>query len=213
MAFQAVPNVASFKIVMRSAGGAVEINNILYVRNTAVPWTSGALQSMAVAIGDAWRDEMMPLISADATFDRVESRDEGAEFGQQYTAEYNTVGGSAGSPLSAMTCMLVQIHCTAGNPPRGGRLFISPFNEDKIARDTWDATLLSDVQAAIQAVNDAIDNVGAFDAQVRVSRYEQATPPDFGSVKRDPAVSNTIASFETRALVATQRDRRTGVGV
>lgn len=213
MPFQAVPDVASFKIVSRSNSSAVEINNIWYVRNTVLGWSADRLEDMAIAIGDAWRDEVMPLLSADATFDRVEARDEGAEFGEQYSAEYNTVGGIVGTPLSAMVCMLVQIRCSGGGAPRGGRLFLSPFSEAQIARDAWDATLLTDVQTAIQAVNAAVDTVTEFDASVRVSRWESVL---IGGVpvatKRDPATSNTIASFETRELVSVQRDRRTGIG-
>lgn len=212
MAFQRVPNTASYRIVMRSNSSAVELNNIVYIRDEVAVYDQDYVEDLAVKLGDHWRDEVMPLISADATFDRVEGVSQDEEFGVAFTAEYNTVGGAAGSPLSAMMCILVQIRGDGGQAPRGGRLFIAPFNEDKIARDIWDATLLSDLQTAVQGIPAAISTIGTSTAaMVLVSRYS-GTDEDGKPIKRAVATTNTIASFETRALVATQRDRRTGIG-
>lgn len=213
MAFQPVPDTASFKIVMRSNTSAVEINNTWYVRDFGVfGWgTEASLTAVAVALGNAWRDQVMPNLSSDAVFDRVEARDESTEFGLQTTSEYNTLGGVVGNPLSAMICMLVQIRTAPGNPPRGGRFFISPFSESQVARDLWDATLLSTVQTAIQACDDAIGLVNPSLSVVRVSRYSKSAVP-LAPHKRATAETGVVATYETRDLIATQRDRRTGIG-
>lgn len=213
MPFQAVPDTASFKIVMRSSSAAVEINNIIYARNTVVGWSVGQLSDHAIAIGDAWRDNMMPLISSNATFDRVEARDEGAEFGNAVVEEYNTVGGVAGTPLSAMACIQVKIVGDSGGPPRVGRLFVSPFSEADIAVDVWDATLAGNVRDAVIAVRDAIDAVTpAPGAMVLVSRYSKTANP-VAPHKRTVAETNTISQFVAVTALATQRDRRVGQGI
>lgn len=211
MAFQPVPNVASFKVVMRSNSQAVEINNVLYARAPG-DWTTPA---DLVAVGDAiavqWGSSVMPLMSSDAVLDRVECRAEDAEFGPEYNAEANVTGGVVGTPLSALMCMLVQIDCIDSVAPRGGRLFLSPFSEAQIARDLWDNTLLTDMQTAIQDVDTAMRSAITGCVPVRISRYSKTanpTPPH----KRTSGTNSEIGSYETRALVATQRDRRTGIG-
>ena len=214
MAFQEVPDTASFKVVMRSNSQAVEINNTFYVRDFGTfGWGSVAsLSAVATAIGDIWASDMMPLISSDAILDRVEARDESQEFGLTAVAEYNTTGGDVAAALSALMCVLVQITCDAGAAPRGGRLFISPFTEAKIARDTWDATMIDAVQVAVQDIHAAVEAVSAGLQNVRISRYSKTAVP-LAPHKRTVAETNGISTYDTRSLVATQRDRRTGIGI
>lgn len=208
MAFQVVPDTASFRIIMSVFSGAAEFVNTIYVRDEIVAWSDAHLAATAVALGDAWRDEMMPLLASVATFDRVEARDEGTEFGNEQTAEYNTVGGVAGTPLSGALCMYGKLDGDSGNPPRDGGLFISPFSEAHIAGDVWDATHAGLVQTALQDIDAAVPSGEAW---VIVSRYSKSENPVFPH-KREEAVTNTISSIEVTQRLAIQRDRRVGHG-
>lgn len=211
MATQIVPDTASFEIKMLTSSGAVELQNTIYVRNELLGWSNSHLSDTAVAIGNHWRDEVMPLLSADALFDRVDALDLGVEFGNFQSAEYNTGGGVAGTPLSAALCMGVSMRGDGGGAPRLGRLFISPFSEAHIAIDTWDATHAGDLQVAIQDLPGVIEAAVDSDAMVLVSRFSKAAVP-VAPHKRAEAVTNTIASFEVPTRVWVQRDRRVGHG-
>lgn len=211
MAFQAVPNTASFRVVSRQINTGVEMLNTIYVRNTQVGWDQNHLGLVGVVIGNAWRDNVMPQLQTTVVLDRVDCRDEGAEFGEQRTEEYNTAGSVAGTPLSLSACMYVKIKGGGGSAPRRGALYLSGFGEADLTIDTWDATRSGAVQTAIQAVDAAIDGIGGFDAQVIVSRFSKTAVP-LAPHKRSQATTNTIASFEVSQRLAMQRDRRVGEG-
>lgn len=211
MPFQEVPLTASFRVIGHAFTGAVEIVNTFYVEKVTGTWDSSALTDIAEAIGNQWRDELVPLLATTYIFDRVDARDESEEFGNEITAEYNATGGGSAVPLSASACMLCNMTGEAGAAPRRGRLFISPFGEGDIAGDLWDATLAGNVQVAIQDMPGVIATANPSCRMVLVSRYSKSavpTPPH----KRTVAVVNQIASFEVPQKLAIQRDRRTGEG-
>lgn len=211
MAFQAVPDTASFRVVMLETGTLVEMVNTLYVRNLVLGWNAAHLQTTAVAIGNEWRDSVMPQLQTSVTLDKVLATDEGVEFGVQYTAEYNTAGSIAGTPLSLLDAMHATFRGDSGAPPRRGGLFISGFGEADLAKDTWDATRAGNIQVALQDVIAAVTALGNGDAVVIVSRYSKTANP-IPPHKRTEAETNTIASVEVSQFLATQRDRRTGIG-
>lgn len=208
MPFQTVPNVAKFTMVMIGGDGQ-ELLNSIYVRNTALPWTSTKLSATGTTIGNAWRDQVMPLIATGVTFDRVDCVDLGAEFGAQATVEYNTVGSRAGDQATYALAALVVLRCTSGAPPKKGHLFIPGLVEADINRDLLTAAYQGLLDTAMETVDSQI--TGGGDAWVVVSRFSKAanpTPPHARAV----AVSNTVADISVRSLVATQRDRRQGIG-
>lgn len=204
MAFQPVPNTASFRLIHVYDSVNALINTI-HVRDTVNPWGATKLSNTATRIGDAWRDNMLPLLANTVVFDRVDAADEGAEFGQRLSVEYNTTGSLAGNPLSPMVCQLVKLTGSPGSAPRQGRLFISPATEDVATNDVFTAAYRTSVLAAMTAVDSAISTLFVNEAWVIVSRF-------LNGAKRATAVTNTIAARTARNIVASQRDRRAGVG-
>lgn len=211
MAFQEVPDTASFRVLMVQTNTLVQMVNTIYVRNTVLGWTNTHLATTGAVIGDAWRDEVMPELQNTVTLDAVECEDQGEEFGNQQRVEYNTAGSVAGTPLTLAAAIFTKLNGDGGSAPRRGGLYISGFGEADLTIDTWDSTRTANIQAALQAISSALAAQANGDAWVIVSRFSKSavpTPPH----KRTVAVTNTIASFDTKEFLATQRDRRTGIG-
>lgn len=177
--------------------------NTFFIRDTILPWTAAKSAAAAAVIGNRWRDEVMPLLISDVTFDRVYYRDLGDQFGVTGEVQYNTAGGVTAEALPAMVCGLVQITCTGGAAPRRGRLFVSGWGEGQCNGDALTPTARTDLLDAMNAIF-AATGVPS-EAHVRVSRF-------LNNVKRDEGVSNTVASLAVRPVVGSQRDRRTGEG-
>jgi hypothetical protein len=203
MPFQPVPFTASFRIVQERAAGQVFINT-LYVRNTLLAWNTVNLGAMAATIGNAWRDQVMPLLSDLLVLDRVDARDEGAEFGAQTVTQYSTAGGDVAEDLPANAAALVQYAATTGAAPRRGRLFIAGLT---IAATETGSKLTAAFQVALDAAITTVQNQiqGGANAQVLVSRF-------LNKVKRAEGATNTIGDITVRPIVASQRDRRPGEG-
>lgn len=208
MPFQAVPNVAKFDMIMVGGDGQRLMCSI-YVRNTALPWTATKLAATATTIGNAWRDQVMPLIATGVTFDRVDAVDLGAEFGAQAVVEYNTVGTRAGDQATYALAALVVLTCTGGAPPRKGHLFVPGLVESDVTRDLLTSTYQGLLDTAMETIDSQI--TGGGDAWVVVSRYSKAVTPAPPHL-RPTGVSNTVDDIGVRQLVATQRDRRQGIG-
>lgn len=208
MAFQVVPDVASFRL--EYVGGALqEFVNTIYVRNTIAGWDSSHLAATSDDIADAWIANMCPLIDDAIIFKQIVYRDEGAEFGDFGVDVRTAACGLAGDPVSSALATLVTLNGDGGSAPRQGHLFIPGLTETVISGDIVSNAHVDDIETAIAAVNAAL--VIAGDAWVIVSRYSKTEVP-LSPHKRPEGVSNTISSFVGRSLVATQRDRRTGIG-
>lgn len=207
MAFQPVPSTASFRLVHQYVDpgllGNSELMCTFYIRNTVLGWPVARVSASGTTLGNGWRDQVMPLMSSNLTFDRVDGRDEGSEFGAQATVQYNTIGGDAGADSSLAVCPLLQLFGTTGGAPRRGRLFLPTISEGRTAGNAVVAATITSLLAAFAAIDASI--VGGGDAWVIVSRFNN-------KVKRATAATNTIATRNIRPLLATQRDRRPGIG-
>lgn len=210
MAFQVVPDTAQFQMVGVGGQGQAILNDI-YVRNTVLPWTAAHLAATGLVIGNIWRDNMVTAILSDQyLFDKVHCVDLGDEFGQQTDVEYNTAGVRSPS-LSPSLCVWVKFTGTSGAAPRRGGNFVSPLTEGDIAVDTWTAGITAGIQEVYQDISAALAAQANADAMVIVSRFSKTAVPN-PPHRRTEAVTNTIASFSARELLAIQRDRRVGEG-
>jgi hypothetical protein len=204
MTFQTVPDTASFTLIGEQFTTEPIVNTI-YVRNTLTPWTATTLSAMAATIGNAWRDQMCPQLSNSYVFDRVEWRDEGAEFGVSGVTEYNTTGGKTGAAMTGAICALARLICDPGAAPRKGHLFISPLTEPQVNGNAVEETDRAAIETALDSINTSI--TGGGNAWVVVSRYSKGsvpTPPH----KRAVAVTNPVADRVVRTEIGLLRPRR-----
>jgi hypothetical protein len=201
MPFQAVPDVAEFRIVQELRSEPVL--NTIYVRNTLAAWTPTALQTTNAAIGNAWRDDVLPLVTSSLRLVSVDGRDIGVEFGQETQSLYGNVGADAAEELPANVACWVKFLGSAGAPPRRGGLFMAGLTVNDVASGEIDPAFNTAVVAALQAVRTALAAAVAGNAHVIVSRWVNKT-------KRATGVSNTVTALAVRTTVASQRDRRPG---
>lgn len=213
MPFQPVPDCAMFTMVGRANSAAVEINNMIYAVPIVGGWSVGNLTSTATLIGDIWETDVVTHMASTYVFDRVEFRDLSEEFGTSGTVEYNTSGGDATLPLSALDCIYVSLLGDGGSPPRRGALFLSPFNEGDLAVDAWtNATKIDGIQAALDQIK--ADLFSASINQVIVSRYSKDLRTETNPKGlREEGIPNRVAQIIVQSNLATQRDRRTGKGI
>lgn len=208
MAFQAVPNTASFRFVMQG-GGTTDLISTVYARNTVNPWTGAHLQALADALRDEWASELVPSLHPSVTFLEVQARDEGAEFGASATALSGAVGTTAGERASFALCAGLKLVGAGGGAPRQGRLFISGWGENAFNGDAFlfGPAVVGPLAAAI----DAAIAADAFSAWVIVSRFSKNAVP-VPPHKRAVAETNTVATTLFQTDVWTQRDRRAWLG-
>jgi hypothetical protein len=202
MAKQLVPDTAMFRLEHRGASNQ-DVFNLLYVRNIVSPWTASNLGAMAATIGNAWRDEVMPLLSSSLTFDKVYYEDLGADPGLSGETEYDEAGGDVAQPISVMNAALAIFSCEPGALPKKGHLFISGLTTASSSGSSLDSTFRTDLATALEVVNDQI--AGGANAQVRVSRF-------LNNAKRAEGVTNQINTIGVRLIMGAQRDRRAGEG-
>lgn len=203
MAKQLVPNVAIFRVRQRfqpAIGASVEIENELYVRDQVIPWTLAHLSAAATDIGNAWRDNMMPLLSNELGLIEVFANDLGADPGEETVVAYGTTGGLAGQMVSPALAVLARWSMTPGGEPRRSHIFLAGGREVNIDGNLWNDAFRVPLQSGLLAVRTAI--ITASQAHVGVSRVKNG-------VKRPVGVSNTITAVNLPSLTATQRDRRT----
>lgn len=201
--FQPVPNTAQFRIIGGVTLTGADVINSFYVRNDFVAWDNASLLAMATVIGNKWRDQVLPQLSSGYLLDRVEGRDLEVQLGAFAIAEYNDNGAKLGAAVTPAVCQLIKLQGASGGQPRQGRLFISPFDETQVTQDNIEAATSAALVTAILAIETAIET--GTNVMVLVSRF-------LGGLRRASGVTNPVAGVNARALIAMQRDRRTGIG-
>jgi hypothetical protein len=177
--------------------------NTIYARNTLSAWTPTALQTTTTAIGNAWRDDVLPLVTSSIRLVSVDARDLGVEFGQEYQALYGNVGSDTAEELPANVACWVKFLGSAGAPPRRGGIFIAGLTVNDVVSGEIDPAFNTAIVTALQAVRTALVGAVTGNAHVIVSRFVNNT-------KRATGVSNTVTALGVRTSVGSQRDRRPG---
>lgn len=203
MAKQLVPDTAIFRVRQRftpGVGPTVEIENELYARDQVAGWNTGHLTTVATRIGNAWRDNVMPLVSNELGLIEIAANDLGSDPGDVAVVAYGTIGGQVGQMVSPALAVLARWTLTPGAEPRRSHLFIAGGRETQIDGNFWQDAFRIALQTALNAVRGAV--AGVTEAHVGVSRVKN-------KVKRPVGVSNTITGVVLPSITATQRDRRT----
>jgi len=133
MAFQAVPDTARFALVHQSPTGDTLVN-VLYFRRSG-QWGLPDLSSAAQALAQAWVNDVLPHLSVNTSFRRVQSRGERAidDVSFEYVVDPPVNGSRTGEPVPYQ-CAFCVTHITGlvGRANRGRTYFgyISELDND-----------------------------------------------------------------------------------
>jgi hypothetical protein len=204
MAFQPVPDTARFAVVMDDSGSDLFVN-VLYFRRSG-SWGLPELQQGATTLGTAWVNDVLPLLSSDVRFIRIEARGERAQTDVSYqlVPASPPLSSRPGDSLPYQVAFCVT-HLTGltGRTNRG-RTYFGPLSE----QDQAYGLLSSGVANALVSALNSIRTVMAAQGweHVVVSRY-------LNKVKRAQGVTIPIIGYRYYDRVLdTQRSRRRGQG-
>ena len=220
MAFQPVNN--AIMITVRH-GGISQLNGSEAQWSVYTDLGIAATQSDVDGIADAmetWLSaDYLPLLSEDwrVTGLNVKSLDEeGAPFAER---TLDLAGTLTGDPPPAQCAVYFRFRGTGGGVPLAGGCFWPVGAESTMDGNTWLASWRTDVQAAMQSlIDDVLDGLAVGQTHIVVSRYAStnddikdaraALKAAIAASRRASGITNTVASFDLRPHIASQRDRR-----
>lgn len=232
MAFQVVPDTAEVRLRFSGRGGndaegsTAQVS--FFVRDEAVGWGASQLERLS-DYAAAWlttgKNGGLPAVSSYTgvwTCDRIVARDLGSAAGGQSVLILDAIGTGSGDSVSTMECVLVQIACDGGGFPRSGRVFWPGKTIADLVTNHWTPTHLASVRQLFVDFDADLGDPTAGGAvgwaQVRVSRSDvvddsvkearAALRAAIRASKRNEGLTNTVAGFTARPLVAVQKDRR-----
>lgn len=203
MAFQAVPNCAKVAVVTGYLT-SVMVNVFHFVRPGS--WGIPELQDLVVGVGTSWVNDVMPLLSANAAFRRVEGRGLRAidDVAYEYVAPQPVSGGQPGDSLPGSVAFAIT-HLTglAGRSTRG-RTFFGGFAESAVSGDFLAQSIADGLRDSLNGLRLYADSLDW--TMVVVSRFSNRT-------RRPEGVTIPVIGFRWRdRVVDSQRRRLTGRG-
>ena len=204
MAFQPVPNVARFAVVMDDSA-ADQFVNVLYFRRTG-QWGLPELEQGATTLAQVWVNDVLPLLMRFTRFVRIEARGERSQTDVSYqlvpaNPPVSTRPGD-GLPYYVAFCVT---HLTGltGRYNRG-RTYFGPLSEDD---QNYNILAVGVANAFVAALNTVRSQMAAQGWEhVVVSRV-------FNRARRAEGVATPVIGYRYYDLVLdTQRSRKRGQG-
>jgi len=161
MSFQAVPNTASF--VVRYVENTTALffgSNQLHFEAITPPITDATLTTAVETLGEAWNDNIMPLVSNALVFANVIGTDLSTSMAVQATYPSATIGSVASPRQPGNVTIAIKFLTGATGRSRRGRLFWMGLTEGQVAGNTVDGNLVADIVEAFGAVQDAMLAIG-----------------------------------------------------
>lgn len=204
MAFQPVPDVARFAVVMDDSA-ADQFVNVFYFRRTG-QWGLPELVQGATALAQVWTNDVLPLLMRFTRFVRVEARGERSQTDVSYqlVPANPPVSNRAGDGLPYHVAFCVT-HLTGltGRYNRG-RTYFGPLSENDQNFGLLAAGVANGFVAALNSIRSQMANQGW--EHVVVSRV-------FNKARRTEGVATTVIGYRYYDLVLdTQRSRQRGRG-
>lgn len=200
MAKQLVPDTALFRLNI-DRGADFRANNLIYVRNTVVGWTSAHLAGTADVIRDWWVANMAALTSSAYALTSISYEDLGADPGLVGELTDGTAGSAGADAIASIAALRVKFVGVGGFLPRQGANYVCGAVETAEGGDAFGTTYRGAVEDAYTALNSGINSFSALDAMVIVSRY-------LNGALRATGVTNQIADITCRTIVSKQSRRR-----
>jgi hypothetical protein len=204
MAFQPVPDVARFAVVMDDSASD-QFVNVFYFRR-AGQWGLAELQTGAVALATVWVNDVLPLLMRFTRFIRVEARGERSQtdvsFQQVPAAPPASNRAGDGLPYHVAFCVT---HLTGftGRYNRG-RTFFGPLSENDQNNGILAAAVANAFVASLNTIRSQMAAQGW--EHVVVSRF-------FNRARRTEGVATPVIGYRYYDLVLdTQRSRKRGQG-
>jgi hypothetical protein len=215
MAFQAIPDVAEFRLVLGRGADQFAINS-LYVRNTVDAWPLGRLLTTEGLIFGWWQANIKPLVTSEWSLQRIEYRDLGAEFGVAGFVAHAEAGTRTPPGSVGIVACRVMIVGTPGAEPKRGAVYQAGMADADVSTNTFEPTYVAALEDAWSAYPPAVSaGLNVSNAAVIVSRFDgmQLVNQPNGEVLRRPVkrtegISNTISDFLIRQRVSKQSRRR-----
>ena len=204
MAFQPVPDTARFALVHQSPTADILIN-VLYFRR-ATQWGLPELETAAQTLATAWVNDVLPHLSVNTSFRRVQVRGERVQddVSFEYVLDPPLAGLRGGEPVPYQ-CSFCVTHLTGlvGRSNRGRTFFgyLSELDNDAGLITVARATGLREGLVSVRTVMGA-----AGWTHVVVSRIRN-------KVRLPVAVTVPVIGYKyTDLVIDTQRRRRLGQG-
>lgn len=201
MAFTSIPN--GVRIAHIGSIGGHQVVNTVGCQNGGTE-VGDDLGVIAKKHGDAWRAQMVPIMSAAYTHVNTLAyslEDQSAMVGD---AAYGSglVGGAAGGPAPAHACVVVSLKTAKRGRTYQGRMFLSPFLASQVDMDAshWVAALTASINTKFAAYKAAVDPATGDNGRLAVCSE--------GSVSKGIAPHvEPVTAFVVRSVIGSQRRR------
>lgn len=215
MAFQPVPDTAQFTFFFDGVVGSflegLKAAYSVYCRDTVQAWDDDALIDVAEALRTHFQNDGAELMSNAWILAAIQGKDLEVELGAKPVIGAGDVGTRAGEPSPPSVTALAQIRGNFGGKPQRGWIHL-PFGvEADLQGERWTSSFTTAVETYVDGFGPVMSGVAITHAWCLVSRHE-GTAPDPNAliaVKRASGITNTIRDSNCRALIGSQRDRRT----
>ena len=204
MAFQPVPDVARFAVVMDDTAADLFVN-VFYFRRTG-QWGRSELEQGAATLAQVWVNDVLPLLMRNTRFIRVEARGERAQtdVSYQFVPANPPISNRAGDGLPYYVAFCVT-HLTGltGRYNRG-RTYFGPLSEND-----QNYNLISQGVA-----NAFVGSLNTIRSQMAAQGWEHVVVSRvFNKVRRTEGVATPVIGYRYYDLVLdTQRSRQRGRG-
>ena len=168
-------------------------------------------QAAADAYGEAWRDQVMPLLTDDVTLDEVVVKLGPDDVGPTASSAYSTAGTIVTENTPPNTAYLVKKTSNLGGRRGRGRIYIPGVDETKVTSDgRLEATKLGQLQTAMDAFEGEVALAG-FPLMILHNPATIWVLED-GQPRREPTadpipVPTPVLDLIVQSTVATQRRR------
>lgn len=204
MAFVPVPKVAQVNLQYQLYDQQVE--NTLYLLNDA-GWDTPSLINAAAAVVSTWTTNMMPLLSAELSFENVKLVDLNAQGGLGVDYPVNPVvqGGVGGPSAPGNVAFCVKKATGYTGKSARGRIYLPGIGRSLITGNEVSASWRGLVVAALLTFQSAIESTIPGVHVVHVSRYTNGAPRIQGAYWN-------VVSYTADTFLDSQRRRLTGRG-
>ena len=204
MAFQPVPGVARFAVVMDDSA-ADQFVNVFYFRRTG-SWGRAELEQGATTLAQVWVNDVLPLLMRFTRFIRIEARGERSQtdVSYQFVPANPPSSNRPGDGLPYYVAFCVT-HLTGltGRYNRG-RTYFGPLSENDQNYNILAVPVANAFVASLNSIRSLMANQGW--EHVVVSRF-------FNKIRRAEGVATPVLGYRYYDLVLdTQRSRKRGRG-
>ncbi len=206
-----------------TASGALLAGNRLYFSYTGSAPTGAECITLAGDVAAAWNTHVAPVVNSNFALEEVDVLDIATDsgFSGQWTGSH---GGTDANGTSLPVGCATNVEFDIARRYRGGkpRMYLPPgCSGDQATDATYGTTFITAVNTAVAAFIAAIDGasvgVGTL-AHVLLSYYHgynTASPPwrgpgyKYPPKYKDAATLDTVVGYSTKAVIGTQKRRRT----